>query len=69
MESVKISSKYQLVIPRAVRERQRLRPGMRLTVIDRDGVIMLVRERPMREYRGIAKGADISGLREKKDRF
>ena len=69
METVTISSKYQLVLPRGARERLGLRPGMKLTVVDKGGVIFLVRERPMRAYRGVARGANARGLREKKDRL
>lgn len=69
METVTISSKYQLVLPRGARERLGLRPGMKLTVVDKGGVIFLVRERAMRAYRGVARGASGRGLREKKDRL
>jgi AbrB family looped-hinge helix DNA binding protein len=68
MESVTLSSKFQLVLPRGARERLQLRPGMRITVLDKGGVIFLVPERPLREYRGIARGVNPKGLREKKDR-
>jgi AbrB family looped-hinge helix DNA binding protein len=68
METVTLSSKYQLVVPRGARERLQLRPGMRLTVLDKGGVIFLVPERPLRAYRGIAAGVSPKGLREKKDR-
>jgi AbrB family looped-hinge helix DNA binding protein len=69
MDTVTISTKYQLVLPRGARERLQLRPGMKLTVIDKGGVIFLVPEKPLREYRGVARGADPRGLREKKDRL
>ena len=69
METVTLSSKFQLVLPRGPRERLRLRPGMRFTILDKGGVIFLVPERPMRAYRGVAKGASDRGLREKKDRL
>jgi len=69
METVTLSSKFQLVLPRGARERLRLRPGMRITVIDKGGVIFLVPERPVHAYRGIARGARLKGLREKKDRL
>ncbi len=41
---------------------------MRITVLDKGGVIFLVPERPIRDYRGIARGTSLKGLREKKDR-
>ena len=68
METVRLSSKFQLVLPRGARERLQLRPGMRLTVLDKGGVIFLVPERPIRTFRGIARGTRLKGLREKKDR-
>jgi AbrB family looped-hinge helix DNA binding protein len=69
METVTLSSKYQLVLPRGVRERLQLHPGMRLTVLPKGGVIFLVPERPLRTYRGIVRGVSAKGLREKKDRL
>ena len=68
METVTLSSKYQLVLPRGARERLQLRPGMRITVLDKGGVIFLVPERPLRSFRGIARGVNPGELREKKDR-
>ena len=68
METVTLSSKYQLVLPRGARERLHLRPGMRITVLDKGGVIFLVPERPLRAYRGIARGVNPKELRDKKDR-
>jgi len=68
METVTLSSKYQLVVPRAARERLALKPGAKLTVVDKGGVLFLVPSRPMRAFRGVAKGARPAALREKKDR-
>ena len=69
METVTLSSKYQLVLPRATRERLRLRPGMQLTVVAKGDVIFLVPARPMRSFRGVARGTSARDLREKKDRL
>ena len=69
METVTLSSKFQLVLPRGARERLRLRPGMKFTVLDKGGVIFLVPQRPMRAFRGVARGATDRALREKKDRL
>jgi AbrB family looped-hinge helix DNA binding protein len=69
METVTLSSKYQLVLPRATRERLRLQPGMKLTVLAKGDVIFLVPDRPIRAFRGIARGTTDRGLREKKDRL
>ena len=69
MEIATLSTKFQLVIPRGPRERLRLRPGMRFIVIDKGGVLYLVPERPVRAYRGVAKGTSARELREKRDRL
>jgi hypothetical protein len=42
---------------------------MRITVLDKGGVLFLVPERPMSAYRGIARGASPKGVRDKKDRL
>jgi AbrB family looped-hinge helix DNA binding protein len=69
MNTVTLSTKYQLVIPRAVRERLELEPGTKLTVIEKGGILYLVPERPLAELRGVARGTRRKGLREKKDRL
>jgi AbrB family looped-hinge helix DNA binding protein len=69
MNTVTLSSKYQLVIPRAVRERLDLEPGAKLTVIEKAGILYLVPERPLAELRGVARGTRRKGLRDKKDRL
>ena len=69
MNTVTLSSKYQLVIPRAVRERLDLEPGAKLTVIEKGGIVYLVPERPLAELRGVARGTGRKGLRDQKDRL
>ena len=69
MQTVTLSTKYQLVIPRDLRQRLELEPGMRLTVLEKGGILYLVPERPIEDMRGIAKGATRKGLREKTDRY
>ena len=69
MQTVTLSSKCQLVIPREVRERLDLEPGAKLTIIEKGGIIYLVPERPLEELRGVARGTKRKGLREKKDRL
>jgi len=64
MSAVIISPKYQVVIPKAVRETMQLRPGQRVQVIEVDGIINLIPERPMEDMRGFAKGIDTTVERE-----
>jgi len=67
METVTLSSKFQVVIPRDVRERMRLKPGTRFRVIDTGGGVELIPIRPIEEYRGILKGKGIGTDIERED--
>ncbi len=68
MESVTLSPKYQVVIPRRIRDKMGLRPGEKLQVVGFDDRIELVPVRPMTEMRGFLKGFDPSFEREDEDR-
>ncbi len=70
MEAI-LSSKFQLVIPKAVRDRLGLKPGQRIIVLEKGGVIHLVPERSLAALRGMARGtvAADGELREKRDRY
>lgn len=69
MKAVTVSPKYQVVIPRSVREQMHIIPGEKLQVISFDDRIELVRTRPMKKMRGFLKGLDSSFKREKDDRI
>lgn len=64
MSTVTISSKYQVVIPKDVRERLRIRPGQKVEAFAIAGRIELVPIRPLSEMRGYLKGMDPSFERE-----
>jgi len=68
MDAVTVSPKYQVVIPKAVRERTGIRPGEKLQVLCFDDRIELVRTRPMRQARGFLRGLDGGFAREENDR-
>lgn len=68
MDIVTLSPKFQVVIPRRVRERMRLRPGEKLQIISFSDRIELIPIRPMSEMKGFLKGMDPTFEREKKDR-
>jgi AbrB family looped-hinge helix DNA binding protein len=69
MDTVVVSSKYQIVIPQEVRERIDLKPGQKVVVIENDGIIHLIPQKPIREMRGFIKGMDVKQLRDEKDRL
>ena len=58
METVTISPKYQVVIPRAVRDALGLRPGQRVQVICYGDRIEMLPLRSPREMRGFLRGID-----------
>lgn len=69
MATATISPKFQIVIPKEVREKLHLSPQQRLQVIEKGGVITLVPEVPLKSLKGILKGMSRTEIREKKDRM
>jgi AbrB family looped-hinge helix DNA binding protein len=58
MTTLTISPKYQVVIPKEIRERLDLRPGQRVQAIGYDGRVELVPVRAMGSMRGFLAGID-----------
>ena len=65
MNTVKVSPKFQVVIPKEVRENIGLKPGQIVQVIVYDGRIELIPVRPVTEMRGFLRGIDTTIEREK----
>jgi AbrB family looped-hinge helix DNA binding protein len=65
LATVTISSKFQIVIPKQVRERLRLRPQQRLQIIEKGGIVTLAPEIPLASLKGVLKGMSKKDLREK----
>lgn len=68
MDTVTLSTKYQILIPPTMRDSLNLKPGQRFSVFNINGHIHLVPLRPIKELRGRLKGIASSALREKSDR-
>jgi AbrB family looped-hinge helix DNA binding protein len=67
---VKVSPKYQVVIPKAIREELKILPGQELLVYIYEGRLHLDPPRPVKELRGMAKGISWrEGYRDRNDRF
>lgn len=64
MENVTISPKYQVVIPRKIRESLKLRPGQKIHVIEYGNRIELIPERKISEMRGFLRGMNTEVERE-----
>jgi AbrB family looped-hinge helix DNA binding protein len=69
MARATVSPKFQIVIPKEIRERLDLKPGQQVALIDRGAYVALVPPRPISELRGIAKGAPTDDYRDETDRF
>ncbi|MBT3722687.1 MAG: AbrB/MazE/SpoVT family DNA-binding domain-containing protein [Gammaproteobacteria bacterium] len=64
MLSVKVSPKYQVVIPKDIRESLHLKPGQRMQVVQYENRIELIPERDIGELEGFLKGMNTSFNRE-----
>ena len=68
MEAVKISPKFQVVIPRNIREAMKLIPGQKMQVIQYENRIELIPERKISEMKGFLNEIDI-GFEREEDRI
>ncbi|MCK4304593.1 MAG: AbrB/MazE/SpoVT family DNA-binding domain-containing protein [Candidatus Eisenbacteria sp.] len=64
MAAVTVSPKYQVVIPKEVREKLGLSPGQKIQVVVQGDRIVLIPVRPTKQMRGFLKGIDTSVDRE-----
>jgi AbrB family looped-hinge helix DNA binding protein len=62
-----ISSKYQIVIPRDVREKFNLKPGQKLMFIPYQKSIRLVVVPSIKDARGMFQGINVDAIREEQD--
>lgn len=64
MSVVTVSPKYQVVIPRAIREAMGLEPGQKVQALQYQNRIEFIPVRSMRAMRGFLKGLDTSVTRD-----
>ena len=64
MASVTVSPKFQIVIPKEIRESMGIVSGQKLQITSYQGRIEVVPLKPMEEMRGFLKGIDTTVLRE-----
>ena len=65
MKTVTVSPKFQVVIPREVRELLSIKPGEKMQIINYADRIELVPMRKIKDMRGFLKGIDTTVGREK----
>jgi AbrB family looped-hinge helix DNA binding protein len=68
MATTTISPKYQVVIPKDVREKLQLKSGQKMTVVVKGGVVYLIPEKPLESFKGFLKGMNTKDIREDKER-
>jgi len=71
MQTVTVSPKFQVVIPKSVREQLHIKAGQKMMAMPYGEHIQLVPVKPIKEMRGFLKGAnlDITQIRDKSDRI
>jgi AbrB family looped-hinge helix DNA binding protein len=67
MSTATLSSKFQISVPKDVREALQLEPGQKLVFINTGSAIKLVPQPKMSELFGMAKGADTGNYRDRDD--
>jgi AbrB family looped-hinge helix DNA binding protein len=67
--STTLSSKFQISIPKAVREQQRWKPGQEFVFIPKGHGVLMMPVPAKDELAGLAKGARRTGYRDRRDRY
>jgi AbrB family looped-hinge helix DNA binding protein len=67
MQPVTISTKYQVVIPREIREQFNLKPGQKIMFIPYNNTLRVILVPPIKEARGMLKGMNTDKIREEID--
>ena len=64
MTTVTVSPKFQVVIPREIREALGLQPGQKVQVLQYENRIEFIPVRPIEQMRGFLRGIDTTVERE-----
>lgn len=65
MKTVTVSPKYQVVIPRELRDSLQIKPGEKVQVLQYENRLELIPVRNIKKMRGFLKGIDTTVKREK----
>jgi AbrB family looped-hinge helix DNA binding protein len=68
MYTATLTSKFQLSIPKAIRDKLRLEAGQQFIFVTKGETITMVPKRGISEIRGLLKGAKPRDYRDRKDR-
>jgi AbrB family looped-hinge helix DNA binding protein len=67
MVTVKVSRKYQVVIPEKLREEAHIKPGDKMVAMAKHGILQYVPLRTIKDTRGMIPGLDTKGLRDENE--
>ena len=67
MSVATLSCKFQISVPKDIREALQLKPGQKLVFLNTGSSIKLLPQQPMTELFGIARGADTDHYRDRSD--
>jgi AbrB family looped-hinge helix DNA binding protein len=68
-DTATLSAKFQISIPKAVRDARKWKAGQEFAFISRGTGVLLVPVPERKDLAGIAKGAKVKGYRDRSDRF
>ena len=68
-DTATLSSKFQISIPKAVRDAQHWKAGQEFVFLPKDGGVLLVAVPELEDLIGIAVGADPTNYRDREDRY
>lgn len=68
MFSATVSSKYQIAIPKKIREQLLIKPGQQFIFITKGNCIELVMKRGIEDVKGLLAGANVNNVRDRNDR-
>lgn len=69
MATATLSAKYQISIPKEVRDAQRWRAGQEFVFVPKGKGVLVIPVPTLDELKGLAKGADSEDVRDRKDRY
>jgi bifunctional DNA-binding transcriptional regulator/antitoxin component of YhaV-PrlF toxin-antitoxin module len=68
METVRVSKKFQVVIPEKLRVDAQIKPGDVMLAISKHGILQYIPVRPIEKTKGMIEGLDTQDLRDEFDR-
>ena len=67
--SATLSSKFQISIPKAVRDQQQWKAGQEFVFISQGEGVLVMPVPELEQLSGIARGANTDGFRDREDRY